>query len=86
MRNMTSNNNNNNNNKCIQEQQREEKQQQQDNPYDYEVKITVIVGPPADKMINALKRGEGFSYRDKSVEGVPILEVWAEVDKGFWWD
>ena len=56
------------------------------NLVDYEVKITVIVGTPAEKMINCLKRGEGFSYKDKSVEGVPILEVWAEVDKDYWWD
>jgi hypothetical protein len=50
-----------------------------------EVKITTIIGPQADKMINSLNRGEGFTFRDNSVEGVHILEVYADVDTGFWW-
>ena len=75
-------------NNITQEQQKKKQQQENgcSNPYDYKVKITVIVGPPAEKMINCLKRGEGFSYLDKSLEGVSILEVWAEVDKDYWWD
>ena len=84
---MTSNNNNNCSN--IQEQQTTTitaAQTEKDNPYFNDVKLTVIVGPPADKMIQSLKRGQAFSYYDRSVEGVPILEVWVEVDKGFWWD
>ena len=57
-----------------------------DNHYFNDIKLTVIVGPPADKMIQSLKRGQAFFYIDKSVEGVSILEVWVEVDKDFWWD
>lgn len=72
-------------NNSVQKQQEQEKEEET-NPYDYEVHITTIVGPPAEKMINCLKRGQAFSFKDKSVEGVPILEVWAEVDQGFWWD
>lgn len=47
------------------------------------IQITTIVGPQADKMINCIKRGESLTYIDRSVEGVPILEVYAEVDTGF---
>ena len=78
------------NNITPQQQEQQHPQQQEatgvGNLYDYEVKITVIVGTPAEKMINCLKRGEAFTYKDKSVEGVSILEVWAEVDKDYWWD
>ena len=77
---MTSNNN------CSDTQTTTTITEDKDNPCSDDVKLTVIVGPPADKMIQSLKRGQAFSYYDRSVEGVPILEVWVEVDKGFWWD
>ena len=72
-------------NNNIQKQEGQEEEEEV-NPYDYEVHITTIVGPPAEKMINCLKRSQAFSFKDKSIEGVPILEVHAEVDKEFWWD
>ena len=67
---MTSNNNNN----CSNIQEQNTTIADKDNPYFNDIKLTVIVGPPADKMIQSLKRSQAFSYFDRSVEGVPILE------------
>ena len=74
------------NNNSIQKQQEQQEEEKETNPYDYEVHITTIVGSPAENLINCLKRGQAFSFKDRSVEGVPILEVYAEVDREFWWD
>ena len=51
-----------------------------------DVKLTTIAGPQAARMLESLKRGEAFSYRDNSVEGVPILDIYITVDSGYWFD
>ncbi len=48
-----------------------------------EVKVTTIVGPQADDLIAALKAGGGISYRDVSVRGLTVLEVYTD-DCGYW--
>ena len=49
----------------------------------FNIKVTTITGPQAAALISALRTGSGLDYRDDSVDGMPILDVYME-DNGFW--
>ena len=44
-----------------------------------EIKVASIDVSVVDKMINALKRGGGFTFTDNRLEGVSILEVYKDL-------
>lgn len=44
-----------------------------------EIKVASIDVTVVDKMINALKRGGGFTFTDNRLEGVSILEVYKDL-------
>ena len=44
-----------------------------------EIKVASIDVSVVDKMINALKRGGGFTFMDNRLEGVSILEVYKDL-------
>ena len=47
------------------------------------VKITTIVGPQADALIEASKRGCMLEYKDNSVKGLTILDIYGEASE-YW--
>ena len=42
--------------------------------------ITTITGPQADAIMNIVKRGPAFTFRDKSMPGVSVLEIYSNLD------
>jgi hypothetical protein len=45
-----------------------------------EYHITTLTGPQADAIMNILKRGPSFTFKDKSMPGVSILEVYSNLN------
>jgi hypothetical protein len=45
-----------------------------------EFKITCILGPQAEAISNALRFSDCITYRDNSVPGMKILDVYADGD------
>ena len=45
-----------------------------------EFHITTLTGPQANAIMDILKRGPSFTFKDKSMPGVSILEVYSNLN------
>ena len=53
-------------------------EQFKDNEKEYH--ITTLTGPQAQSIMDILKRGPAFTFKDKSMPGVSVLEVYSNLD------
>lgn len=56
--------------------------QQIEKPRNKEIHLTTIAGPQAEAILKVINGDHVHHWSDKSVEGLPVVELWMDVIRG----